>query len=166
MKYHTSPQLALHFRACIEHSKRAPTASNKSGNPSGHYVLVGISFSRQKLLKACTTETASIITRSDDMTDASTALLSGKEYVFSEAEMSLHYAFRLRAQRVYAERPVTLFWYHLAWGEALSLARRLRRRCSHRSLRYGHAMCCPSTVGRPCTPWPSRWTMAGRRRPL
>lgn len=108
LNYHTSPQAALRFRAYNEHSKRVPTASNKGETPFDCYALVGLVFPEKRLLKACTTETASILSRPGDMTDASAALLKGKEYVFSEAGIGLHCAFRLRApflgqQRVHTE---------------------------------------------------------------
>lgn len=105
----------------------------------------------QKILKACTTEAASIFTRFGDMVDVSIALLMDKAYVFSEAEMGLDGEFAF-------ERPsldciefmlsVAPFRYH--FGETLP-ARRLRGRSS--------------TVGRPSTLCSTRWTKAGRRGP-
>lgn len=108
----------MHFRAYIEQSKCVPTASSKGESASDYYVLVGISFSKQKILKACTMETASFCPTYGDMTDASVAVLKGKEYIFSEKEMDLRCAFRLRApfagqQRVHAEESMALLSFHL-----------------------------------------------------
>lgn len=56
--------------------------------------------------------------RDGEMTDASVALLKGKEYIFPEKDMDLNCAFRLRAPllgqpRIHVEGPVTLFRFHL-----------------------------------------------------
>lgn len=45
LRYHTSPQSALHSRAYVERSKRVPTASSKGGDLPSCYVLAGVNFS-------------------------------------------------------------------------------------------------------------------------
>lgn len=94
---HTSLQAALDTHAYIEHTKRVPAAPNRVENPSSYDVQVSISSSKQKLTKACTTETAGIPTGYGDMSDASIARLKEKAYVFSWAEMGRPCSFRCRA---------------------------------------------------------------------
>lgn len=74
------------------------------GAPS-YDVLVGIRFSQQNILTACATETASVFSMYGDMADAFNAPLQGTAYVFSEKEMDLHRAVRLRrgTRRSFAE---------------------------------------------------------------
>lgn len=151
---HTSPQAALYLHAHIERSKCIPAASIKSESASNFYALLGVSFSRQKILKALTAETARIFSRHGDITDASVALFDGQGvHLFGEGDGP---PLRLPPRNALAWTTASL------WGTVLPPARPSRIISSHPFLRFVLVACCFSTAGRPSTSWPARWTMARR----